>query len=144
MGYHAHHAIIVTAWDEKYTATARTEAIRIFGPAAVSSVTYAEVNGYWSFMVGPDGSKEGWLESEKGDERRADFLDFLGRMHDAEQWVEFVEVRYGGDEPALARVTNNGAPGFEDEDGERKFSLAPALGGPVSQSNTGEVIDGPA
>ncbi len=31
---------------------------------------FADINGYLSFFVAPDGSKEGWSESQNGDEAR--------------------------------------------------------------------------
>lgn len=92
MGYMRHNAIIVTGFDEAKVNAWHAEAVAIFG-GAVTNIVKAEINGYWSFLVGPDGSKEGWAESDEGDERRARFLAYLG----GQQWPDWIEVQYGDD-----------------------------------------------
>lgn len=131
MGYHAHHGIIVTGYAQERVEKAHAEAGLIFDPRQVTSIAFADTNGYWSFLVGPDGSKEGWGESDKGDERRATFLAFLRGMWNADEFLNWVEVRYGGDEPRYAQVTDKGEPDAQDEHGDSRFSLAPTLGTPL-------------
>lgn len=64
MGYMRHHAIVVTGHERFYhdstlptIGQAHEAAIR-FGCESVTSVSLSSTNGYASFMVAPDGSKE--------------------------------------------------------------------------------------
>lgn len=97
MGYHNHHAIIVTAWDEKYIKEAHGKAIEIFGEPC-SEVVDSNINGYVSFFIAPDGSKEGWEDSTAGDNRREAFKTWINK-HDG--YIDAVEIYYGGDEPDI-------------------------------------------
>lgn len=99
MGYMRSHAIIVQDygygdWMEK----AHAEAVRIF--PWVSPLSDYAVNGIRSFFVPPDGSKEGWAESDDGDARRAEFLAWLkGVKHnDGSSPLAWVEVQFADDE----------------------------------------------
>ncbi|MBK8434452.1 MAG: hypothetical protein IPL28_25580 [Chloroflexi bacterium] len=52
------------------------------------------MNGYRSLLICPDGSKEGWPDSDKGDERREEMREWLDSHKDADgssafSWVEF-------------------------------------------------------
>lgn len=101
MGYMRHHAIIVTSWDEALLKTAHSEALNVFGDGAVSPLLAEGVNGDRTFLVGPDGSKEGWPESDQGDTRRARFVDWLRAQTDDEDGSStlcWVEVQYGDDD----------------------------------------------
>lgn len=102
MGYVRHHAIIVTGVEPHiYEARATAEEIfRRMGSgefpddriAAVTEVTESTMNGYQSFMVAPDGSKEWWDHSDRGNEARAEFIKWLkedGGMYWAE--VQFAD-----------------------------------------------------
>lgn len=113
MGYIRHRAILVTDYDEGRLAAAHAEAVRIFTPPEpdgfqgrplswarlVSPILASPVNGYDTFVIAPDGSKEGWPSSHEGDRRRTAFL----------AWAERADVRhvlviaYGDDEPVLER-----------------------------------------
>lgn len=99
MGYIRHHAIIVTSVFENYLKEAHLSAIRIFENRQVSPIVYGIMNGYDSFFVAPDGSKEGWEESEIGDIKRDAFLKKLDSMRceDGGSYVDWVEVQYGDD-----------------------------------------------
>jgi hypothetical protein len=61
----------------------------------------SKINGYRTFMVPPDGSKEGWRESEDSDNRRDTFLEWLEEHQDG--WLSWAEVQYG-DEAGDQRV----------------------------------------
>lgn len=97
MGYMKRHAIIVTG-DYDAAEKAHEKATEIF--PWVSSVGIGLCNDECSFFIPPDGSKEGWRESDLGDERRDKFVAFL-RGYGRVRWVE---VSYGEDEPDT-RVT---------------------------------------
>jgi hypothetical protein len=98
MGYMRHHAIVVTGMKEWHADHLQTiydaHAAATTCGCAVTSITDAVMNGYASFMVAPDGSKEGWRDSDQGDEARAKFIDWL---HGA-QWFDWAEVAYSGDD----------------------------------------------
>lgn len=106
-----HNTVIVTAagyaMEGKYGVTAPdVEAFReslpeewrrlLVGP--VQSV----VNGYLSFAFLPDGSKEGWEDSDLGDEFRQRFIDLFSFAHgdgSSPFDVLVIDARFGGDEP---------------------------------------------
>jgi hypothetical protein len=100
MGYMRHHAIIVSSFDGSLLATARQTALGIFAPCQVTGLVTGVVNQESSFMVGPDGSKEGWSDSYDGDNRRERFVTWLdaNRYDDDSSALKWVEVQYGDDE----------------------------------------------
>ena len=104
MGYIAHHAIVVTGFDMAHTDLARQAAQEAFSYVhmeyLVGDLIGPAVNGYCSFVVAPDGSKEGWDESDAGDTARAAFVAWLR----TEGMVDWVEVRFGGDDYDAARI----------------------------------------
>jgi hypothetical protein len=102
MGYMRHHAIIVTTWDQKRARKARDRAAGVFGGRLVSKILPAAVNEFWTFIVGPDGSKEGWDESEAGDAKRDEYIAWLNsqRYEDGSSPYAWAEVQYGDEEGA--------------------------------------------
>lgn len=98
MGYMRHNAIIVTSWNDKLIGEAIAKAkeigLIVLGPA--NSV----VNSYQTILIAPDGSKEGWTESNTGDRQREQFRDWLNaqRYEDGSTALEWVEVAYGSDD----------------------------------------------
>ena len=96
VGYLRRHAIVVTGDDfreSKDILEAHAKATEIF--PWVSPVSPPATNGERSFFLPPDGSKEGWEESRRGDERRDRFVEWL-RTKSSVYWVE---VCYAEDEP---------------------------------------------
>lgn len=83
----------------------------------VSNVTPETTNGYRAFLVPPDGSKEGWDESERGDERRAQFVKWLRSYSysDGSSPLDWIEVQFGGDDDDANIINHNhdgpGTPG---------------------------------
>ena len=119
MGYMRHHAIIVTV-SYADIEEARNKAIEIFNkpaegdvgilhgaPDIISNVVSDNINGHSSFFIAPDGSKEGWPESELGNERRAEFVQWLNDQSygDGSNRFAWVEVQYG-DEDGHQKVLN--------------------------------------
>jgi hypothetical protein len=98
MGYMRHHVIVVSSWDDKLIALAHDEATKIF--PHVSGIVLSECNAYKSFFVPPDGSKEGWDDSDKGDKRRNTFVTWLKKQafEDGSTSLNWVEVQYDDDE----------------------------------------------
>ena len=101
MGYTRHHAILITGQGE-HIASAHEVAQVIFapdsglyGPAApVTPLTEEVINGYQSFAILADGSKDGWDASNLGDEARDKLIAWL-REDDYCSWAE---VQYGDEE----------------------------------------------
>ena len=106
MGYIKHHTIVVTHWDDKKVLETREKAVEIFkenfsndlhcdGDLLVSPVIYGLTNGYCSFFIAPDGSKEGWGTSDSGNNARKEFLDWLKKE---DNYCDYIEVVFGGDD----------------------------------------------
>jgi len=93
MGYMRHHTIVVTSWSKDAITQAHYRAKSIF--PWVSPISPVVVNGYRSFFVPPDGSKEGWEPSKVGDKGRDEFIEWLEQVSDYCRWVE---VQFGDEE----------------------------------------------
>jgi hypothetical protein len=98
MGYIRHNAIVVTSWHSDATKAAAQQArdigLLVLGPSDKA------VNGYSTMLACPDGSKEGWIESNTGDRQRKAFRDWLEtqRFEDRSSNLEWVEIAYGSDD----------------------------------------------
>lgn len=96
MGYIRHHAIVVTGehswpdgWTDHHTIFDARQAAIDAGCHLVTEVVGPGVNGTSSFLVAPDGSKEGWKDSDEGDEARGRFIAWL-REGRSFSWAEVV------------------------------------------------------
>jgi hypothetical protein len=107
MGYMRHHMIVVTSWDENLIKLAHDRAREIFGKpnhwnkaVGVTPIMTSPVNFYHSFFVPTDGSKEGWSDSDQGDDNRAEFIEWLNsqRYEDMSSSFHWAEVQYGDEE----------------------------------------------
>ncbi len=111
MGYMRHHAIIITSWDENRIADAHTKALEVCGGEEfpVSPVSNAATNGYRSFAVFPDGSKEGWDASDEGDRCRKALVEWLDdqRYEDGSTSLAWVEVQYGDENHQTCVVSHS-------------------------------------
>lgn len=98
MGYMRHHAIVVTSWKGELLKRAHKAAVEL--GMSVSGITDEVTNGYRSFLIAPDGSKEGWTTSDNGDAQRAQLLDWLDaqRYDDDSTPLEWVVVQFGDDD----------------------------------------------
>ncbi len=99
MGFIRHNAIVVTYWKREDVEKAHAKA-KALG-MQVTEILVTTVNSYASFLIGPDGSKEGWDESNEGNRRRAVFFQEIRGMY-----IDAVEINYGGD----------GGPAFIERD----------------------------
>lgn len=115
MSYVVHHAILVTA---RSTDVGR-EALRKIGHEAirlglpVSGPTLSPLNGVRTLTICPDGSNEGWQDSDTGDRSRSALIAMLNsdevRYPDGSPALEWVEVRYSPDD-GDASVMAHGFP----------------------------------
>lgn len=98
MGYMRHHAIVVTSWNAELLESAHRVAVDL--GMCVTNITPEVINGYQSFLVAPDGSKEGWPTSDRGDALRTQFIEWLDsqRYKDDSTSIDWVEVQFGDDE----------------------------------------------
>lgn len=101
MGYIAHDAVIATTSDAR-PEPVDIEAFRAslpedFRPLVIGPVV-APLNGTVSYAWLPDGSKEGWADSDQADEYRERFVAlFNHRYEDGSSHDNVVEVRFGED-----------------------------------------------
>ena len=98
MGHIKHHGIAVTSSINELIKEAHTKAKSIFNER-VSNLLNSETNDYKSFFIAPDGSKEGWDESNKGNEQRAAFVKWVNskKYEDGSNSISFCEFFYGED-----------------------------------------------
>ena len=108
MGYMAHHAIVVTSYNKKLIIKAHTFAKKFC--TNVTEITSPAMNSYRSFMVAPDGSKEGWEESDQGNRDRNNFIEWLNKQkyEDGSSALKWVEVMFGDDDDRASLVRHNG------------------------------------
>jgi hypothetical protein len=117
MGYMQHHAIVVTVnnyvEEDKdlptKAADVHEKAVSIFGETMVSNIIKSTVDQDSSFFIGPDGSKEGWEESDEGDEKRSEFVKYLRSLayDDGSTPYHYAEVQYADDENKSAIVNSS-------------------------------------
>jgi hypothetical protein len=119
MGYIRHHAIVVTGQHEWHhdpslptIHDARKAAVEA-GCRLVTEVVGPGVNGTSSFLVAPDGSKEGWNDSDDGDTARDAFIAWM-RGRGAGGFYSWAEVVLGDDD-GEALVERNA---WDDSTGE--------------------------
>lgn len=126
MGYIKHHTIVVTCWDKAHLKAARKKAKKIFkeafkynglsspGDKLISNIVQGLANAQDSFFIAPDGSKEGWDTSDIGNNARAEFLDWLSKND--ENYCDYIEVCFGGDDSADDITRSNGIDRGGDEE----------------------------
>jgi hypothetical protein len=126
-----HNAIIVTATGAAMSGlfpdvpVPDVEGFRLSLPEPwrrlVIGPVITQLNGYWNYAFLPDGSYEGWAESDLGEQYRQQFIDLFSfaysdgsTPHD----VVVLEARFGEqthDEPALIATFNPHATATGDE-----------------------------
>lgn len=104
MGRVRHDAIVVTSCFEDHIARARDFANSL--GLQTTGITPEAVNGYRSFLIAPDGSKEGWNDSDAGDDLREKWK-LWARANGEESaprpcHIEWVHVRYSDDDGGAA------------------------------------------
>lgn len=124
MGTIQHHAIIITHYSREGISKFRDKALAIASETwgeggwarLISPILPSPYNGYYTFFVAPDGSKEGWGPSEAGNEMRHSILRAARRAG----MLEVVEVTYG--EIGLGVETHD-LRAFAHEDGCRQADV---------------------
>lgn len=97
MGLIQHHAIVVTASHVRIEDARAAAEVAGLSVSGLSPLTVNGYRSYRSFAVFPDGSKEGWGESEEGDAARAKFVAWLEakRYEDGSSPYGWAEVSFG-------------------------------------------------
>ena len=95
MGTMNHNAVIATTWDGK-----EVERIKKFtelNNSALFLFSNEVTNGYITVVLVPDGSKEGWEESDDGDDLRERFIKKLEQANydDGSNPWDWIEVGFG-------------------------------------------------
>lgn len=123
MGYIAHHAVVITFNDyllsEQYVNRDRSpgsinehdpmmpdlDGFRASLPAGWQRLLVGPIpsmaNGDLTVFFAPDGSKEGWDTSDEGDRIRAALIELFANTP-----CDVVEIRFGGDDPDRATLTD--------------------------------------
>ena len=91
MGEARHHMIVITYWKPDTLAKAWQKAQKL--QLTPTTVIASAREGWLTFYITPDGSKEGWTESEVWDDRRLEFCAFLEEECPV---VDYVLLEYGG------------------------------------------------
>lgn len=109
-----HHAILVTSWDGPALALARQHAIDTAPTSMggepfarlVSDVALGVINAVSTFLIAPDGSYEGWEDSDIGDQWRDQIVVWLEAQayEDGSNRFVWVEVQYGDGQSGDTRV----------------------------------------
>jgi hypothetical protein len=109
MGYMRHHGILITGFDKERVQVAHQKAREIFDETLVSEIKESVINGYYSFAIFPDGSKEGWTDSDRGDQNRVEFIAWLQAQlyEDKSSPYDWVLVQYGDDELETCVVSDS-------------------------------------
>jgi hypothetical protein len=116
MGYMRHHAIVISGWQDAHLIRARAHALTIFREEMVSEVLGPVTNGVATFLIGPDGSKEGWDTSDNGDDGRSRMKSWLRCELGEGAYLDWVEVQYGDDDGDTRIVDHSDAvPGGESD-----------------------------
>ena len=124
MGLQILHCIVVTGSVGAYgdPATALRAAYRKIREIPesvlfVSPIMQSYLPGLETFFIGPDGSKEGWDISDRGNQEREKIIEYLR----AEAGLHWVEVQYGHDH-ADTRVLRH-----SDEAQEKEMRMRASL-----------------
>jgi hypothetical protein len=114
MGHMAHHAIVATGYsphvERAHIIAVAEEAKTNVTPGftrplpIVGPLIGSWANGYRSFLIAPDGSKEFWQESDRGDDLRS---RIIARWRAEDVWIDWVLISFGGDDSDRAEIVDN-------------------------------------
>ena len=107
MGFLYHNAIIVLTYSRERAEAAYAKAFELFdGLAPVTAIAETPVNSDFTFAILPDGSKEGWEPSERGDAARDAMKAWFKEQcfEDGSCPFNWIEIGFGEDD---ARVVDD-------------------------------------
>lgn len=97
MGVVNNNAVIATTWSKEEVARIKEWVSLLPNMRSLFLFGGEEINGKTTVVMVPDGSNEGWVESDDGDELRNAFVTELEKANydDGSNPWSFVEVGYG-------------------------------------------------
>lgn len=103
MGYIKHEALIVISYSEEVLSEIHLAATVIYADKAhlISPIIDSRMNGYHSFFIAPDGSKEGWTDSNASNAARNLVVSYIEKQNN----TDYCEVMFGGDDPHIQAIT---------------------------------------
>lgn len=119
MGRIKHNALIVTSTKYSEIKSIRDKAIEIYQlnfakDPTVSSPTQhitdiceGLANDLYTFLIAPDGSKEGWSISDTSDKSRKEVISYITENN---IFCDYIEVYFGGDDDIEFIVESNNKP----------------------------------
>lgn len=112
-----HHVIVVTSNQKEKLEKIRKEVIELYqskmeaknSSKLVGPIQESLINGFVTFLIAPDGSKEGYDASDDADRIRQLVVDLVRSFpsNEEEGYLQFVEVSYGQDDGKAQIVSNN-------------------------------------
>lgn len=108
MGYIRHQGIICTGSDNSDiggkhdTALARDKALELGLPC--SEVVRGKANATTSFLIAPDGSKEGWPLSTEQEEKRKQWIEWARKSG---LYFDWACISFGGNDAQLASLEDH-------------------------------------
>ena len=111
MGFIFHRAVVVTGWDDKLK-MAHEAALKTFKNTCVSNIVGSVSNGYASFFIAPDGSKEVWETSSEYDDMAQAFARLM-TTEPCGPYCDWIFILYGEGEPYIE--ASNGTGSLFDE-----------------------------
>lgn len=124
MGYTCHHSLVITG-SFSAVVTARAKALELVAQAEaklplslVSEILLADLNDVATCIIAPDGSNEGWPESDAGDAFRAAMIEWLRKAKKEDEiYVDWVLIQYG-DDYGITYIVDHSDKAKETKDGE--------------------------
>jgi hypothetical protein len=118
MGYLRHECIVVSSWDVDRVSKAHAAACGTFNECGMGSlvggIIQHVVNGGASFLIAPDGSKEGWEPSDRGAAARTEYIKWLESPQASDLYLDWALILIGGDDGEY-RVMKSPAGAQADE-----------------------------
>ncbi len=117
MKQYKHHAILITARDRKLMDELKIKTKDFFlkgmqaktGYKLIGEIIPSIIGEFYTMVIFPDGSIEGYETSEEADKIRAKIIDAIKEINQKKgsQEISYAEVSYGsGTEPAAIENTN--------------------------------------
>ena len=109
MGYYRSHTIAITSVFQDDVKEAHAKAKEIFDNQMVTEIISGTTNAQDSFFVAPDGSKEGWDESDKQDDNRKALIDWIDAHNDKKgcSYIQYVEMYFADDNEMCEILKHN-------------------------------------
>lgn len=118
MPYVRHHAIIVTCTNPIIGGEVRASIVAKITPAMVTALRESPHNGFYTFIVTPDGVPEELNASQTYDDTRKMAIDLLKEINETAGYeqVAWAEVQYGDQEGINEVLEASGPQEFEKTD----------------------------